>query len=646
MARIVFTSGPLSGKTFELGDETTIGRSPKNTIPIPDPRLSRTHARIEKQLDAYHLTDMGAAVGIHINGNKTQEHVLKSRDEVALSPEVKFRFETADDLVFHDEAQIAAGRTDQFSPSTIMRSIDELDKTTFSTEPHATEDDLLAARRHIEALYRTARVVSSILDLEPLLEKIVEITMDVFNAGRGFLMLHARRKGKLEPRAVCTRGDGEAKIKISNVILKAVTDTRIAICSPDTQTDPRFSESRTVREEGVTSIMCTPLVTGDHSVGFLYLDTKEESRHFTADDLDLLVALGQQAAIAISNAQRYIRVERRGKALSRRYESDRKIIGASKEVQNIHFEIAKLAPTDLNVLITGDTGTGKELVAVLLHEKSPRRLGPFVAINCAAMPENLLENELFGHEAGAFTDASTRKEGCFEASTGGTLFLDEVGEMSLATQSKLLRVLEERSFRRLGGTEPVFVDVRVITATNKNLEELVRDKRFREDLFYRLAVASIDVPPLRERAGDIPLLAEHFMKAAAVEMGRAVQGITEAAMSILTDYDWPGNIRELRNVMEGAIVLLEGDKVDVTDLPPHFRERRFKARVRGALDSTRSLPEVLGETERLCIIKALETSGGKKVEAAKLLGVSRPTLDKKLGEFGIDISTFKGNKPD
>jgi Nif-specific regulatory protein len=519
---------------FDLGPEATIGRSSKCTVHIPDEGISRTHAKIEKRLDSYIVMDLGSAGGIFANGSRIGEHQLEDGDEVKLSEGVTFRFEAADDLVFHDEAQIAGGRTEPFGRSTIMRPIKEDDDSTFATGSLAATEELATARRHIEALYQTARAVSSILDMEPLLVKIVEITMHVFGAERGFLMLHGRRKGKLEPRAMCTRGAGEARIKISNVILGAVSENRIAICSPDTSTDPRFRESRTVKEEGVTSIMCTPLVTGKHSAGFLYLDTRDEHSRFTADDLDLLVALGQQAAVAISNAQKFTRSERRRKALSRRFESEREIIGASTEVQDIHFEISKLAPTDLNILVTGETGTGKELVAVALHEKSPRRLGPFAAINCAAMPENLLENELFGHEPGAFTDATSRKEGCFEAAAGGTLFLDEVGEMSLATQSKLLRVLEERSFRRLGGTEPVFVDVRIIAATNMNLEELVREKRFREDLFFRLAVATIEVPPLRMRTGDIRLLVEHFMKAAAAEMGRTVKGISEAALRMLS----------------------------------------------------------------------------------------------------------------
>ncbi|MCP9462761.1 MAG: sigma-54 dependent transcriptional regulator [Nitrospira sp.] len=306
------------------------------------------------------------------------------------------------------------------------------------------------------------------------------------------------------------------------------------------------------------------------------------------------------------------------------------ILGKSKAIQAVFDLIRRVADSPTNVLITGESGTGKELVAKAIHYNSSRKEAPFVPVNCAAIPEQLLESELFGHMRGAFTDAKVDKRGLFEEAQKGTLFLDEISELPLMLQAKLLRAIQEREIRRVGATKPIAVDVRIIAATNLNLADEVKNKRFREDLYYRLNVIELKLPPLRERREDIPLLVDAFLKKCAETGGKPVKGISEAALAMLIDYAWPGNVRELENVIERAVTLSRGDKVSPDDLPPAVQGARGDRRV---LDEAaeKSLP--LHEVEKEYIKKILEKTGGNKYQAAHVLGIDRKTLYRKLAEI-------------
>ncbi len=305
------------------------------------------------------------------------------------------------------------------------------------------------------------------------------------------------------------------------------------------------------------------------------------------------------------------------------------IIGQSPPMQEVFDTIRQVSSSRATVLIQGESGTGKELVAHALHALSPRANQPFVAVHCAALTSTLLESELFGHEKGAFTGAAERRRGRFEMADGGSLFLDEVGEIDLNTQVKLLRVLEERRFERVGGQTTLDTDVRLIAATNRDLRQMVDDGAFREDLFYRLNVVVINLPPLRERRGDIALLAQHFIRSTAEENGKNLDGITPEAMNLLTSYDWPGNVRELRNVIERMVVLARGDRLTVRDMPSPVRDTLPR---RGGT----SMAELsLEEAEKQLIVQALDTHGGNRTKAAEQLGISRRTLHRKLNEYGL-----------
>ncbi|GAB4260982.1 sigma-54-dependent transcriptional regulator [Deferrisoma sp.] len=311
------------------------------------------------------------------------------------------------------------------------------------------------------------------------------------------------------------------------------------------------------------------------------------------------------------------------------------LIGESPAVRELKEQIRVVGPTRASVLITGENGTGKELVARAVHRASRRRDGPFVEVNCAAIPEDLIESELFGHEKGAFTGATARRRGKFDLADGGTLFLDEIGDMSLKTQAKILRVIQEMRFERVGGTKTHEVDVRIIAATNKDLEEEIREGRFREDLYYRLNVVPIHVPPLRDRAEDIPLLFRHFVEEYCREENREPVEVEEAVFAVLRAYPWPGNVRELKNVAERMVILCRSDRLTVDDVPPAVRGqgRGSGSPVKPGL----GLREARRQFERDYIARHLEEAGWNVPQAAEALGVDRSSLYKKMKELGIEV---------
>lgn len=315
------------------------------------------------------------------------------------------------------------------------------------------------------------------------------------------------------------------------------------------------------------------------------------------------------------------------------------IIGRTPAMEELFKLIRQVASSRATALIQGESGTGKELVAHAIHNLSPRARGPFIAVHCAALPQSLLESELFGHEKGAFTGAVERRRGRFEMAEGGTLFLDEISEVALAIQVKLLRVLEEWKFERVGGQETLEADIRLVTATNNDLKKLVQEGKIRSDLFYRLDVVTINIPPLRERRDDIPLLARHFLQDFARENNRKTEDISSDALAALISYDWPGNVRELKNVIERMVVLGRGTKLTLRDLPASVRENERSAPQAGGIISAPSIPLLGGsirEANRRMIMAAVETAGGNRTLAAKKLGISRRTLHRKLHEFGVE----------
>ena len=321
--------------------------------------------------------------------------------------------------------------------------------------------------------------------------------------------------------------------------------------------------------------------------------------------------------------------------LTERYDI-RNIVGSSRPMQAVYEQVAQVAPASTTVLVRGESGTGKELVAHAVHYSSPRAKKPFVKVSCAALPESLVESELFGYEPGAFTDARTQKKGRFELAQGGTIFLDEIGELTASTQVKLLRVLQEREIERLGGVQPIKVDVRVITASNKDLEAAVKDGTFREDLYYRLNVFAIFLPPLRERRTDIPLLADHFVEKHAAAHGKDMRRIATSAIDMLMSYHWPGNVRELENCVERAVLVCEGGAIHAHHLPPTLQT----AEVSGTL-ARQSLKEALDAYEKDLVLDALKSARGNRAKAARLLHTTERILGYAVKKHGIDTDRFR-----
>jgi transcriptional regulator with GAF, ATPase, and Fis domain len=363
-------------------------------------------------------------------------------------------------------------------------------------------------------------------------------------------------------------------------------------------------------------------------LGVIEVLNKRLPAQLSKTDLLVLEVFANLAASAALNARRHEDVERANRGLRASTARKHVMVGDSPRLQEAMKLVERVAPTMATVLLLGPTGTGKEVTARAIHDRSTRAHGPFVAINCAALSESLLESELFGHEAGAFTGANQQKAGCFELADGGTLFLDEIGEISNSTQTKLLRVLQEREFARVGGTRTIRTNARIVAATNRDLTDDIRKGRFREDLYYRLNVFPITLPPLGQRREDIPKLAEHFCRVTARELGRSEPAMSPEAIHMLCAYSWPGNIRELRNVIERVVLLYDEPQITPAHLPPEIT-----ASLGNAVTATPAAS--VEEFEKAMIVRALKESGGNQSKAARALGMSRDNLRYRLKKYAI-----------
>ncbi|MDP9148801.1 MAG: sigma 54-interacting transcriptional regulator, partial [Myxococcota bacterium] len=453
----------------------------------------------------------------------------------------------------------------------------------------------------------------------------------------GYLPIVTRVRGQ--------QGPAIQPIPITRSVFRKVVSERAVVIAADAPGEVGRSESMMGAQ--IRSVLGVPLWKGEDILGVLQIDNRESHGVFTSADLDVCAVLTHHASLAVANArlvQRLSAAEERLKKenafLKTREESRRvgkqqqEIIGRSTAMRGLFEQLAKVVDTRVTVLIEGETGVGKELIAAAVHYRSRRRGQLFVAQNCAALADNLLESELFGHKKGSYTGAHDDKKGLFEIADGGTLFLDEVTEMPLALQSKLLRVLQEGAIRPVGATEEKSVNVRIVAATNRNLEKEVAAGRFREDLYYRLKVFPIRVPPLRERREDIPRLAEHFLERYAAELGKNAPGYSQQTMELLQAYDWPGNVRELQNEVQRVIIQIEPGAF----VTPEMLSSRLR-HVEGVMDRVKptkgTLKEVMDQVERWLLIESLREHGNNKTAAAKSLGITREGLHKKLRSFGL-----------
>jgi Nif-specific regulatory protein len=483
-----------------------------------------------------------------------------------------------------------------------------------------------------------ARINSSWTDRTGLLTRIIESAAELTEGEASSLMLVNPENGKLYFEiALGPKGPNVKRFSLNmgEGIAGWVAEKNTALIANDAASDPRFR--RDIAEQidyPAASILAVPMRLKDRCVGVIEILNKRGGRTFTEEDLAWLEMFSTQAAIAIQNAGTYQRVSDELARLRDREVppggSWHELVGGSRPLAE-KLEIArKAAATDSSVLLLGESGTGKELFAEQIHLASTRRDGPFIRVNCAALPEGLLESELFGHVRGAFTDAASQRRGRFELADGGTIFLDEIADLPPPVQAKLLRVIQSRSFEPVGADEPRTVDVRIIAATNRELGEEVAAGRFRADLFYRLNVLPIRIPPLRERREDIPLLAEHFLRRHAAEAKKPVRGFTSGAMEALLSYAWPGNVRELANAVERAVVFARGPLIDADELTLSGSAAPGDSSYAG-----RTLHEALVVFKRHFITRALEANGWHQTRTARELSIQRSYLSKLVKELGI-----------
>jgi len=424
------------------------------------------------------------------------------------------------------------------------------------------------------------------------------------------------------------------QINVGQGIAGIVAQKGEPLLIPDVREDPRwYKEISETIEFDTRSIACVPMKIDDKTIGVVQIIDKEGGGSFTNEDMRILEAFAELAAVAITNAREIERTKIEKDSLLGELGIRHHIIGESQVLKTVLADAYKVANSKTSALILGESGTGKELLAGLIHRAGPRRNKPFVVLNCAALPETLLEDELFGHEKGAFTGATSQKIGKFELAHEGTIFLDEIGEMNPGMQAKLLRVLQEGVFYRVGGNTPIAVDVRVISATNKKLEEEVAAGRFREDLYYRLNVVQISMPSLRERQGDIPLLTEYFLDIFKQEAGSTHLGISKEALEKMILYDWPGNVRELRNVLERAVVMGDGKEILPKDLPFSFSKSSLSHMPVGL-----SLEDAVNNFKKEYIASTLEHTQGNRTKASKILDIQRTYLSRLITKYELKDS--------
>jgi len=484
--------------------------------------------------------------------------------------------------------------------------------------------------------------INSVLSSQDVLDRVMDSVMRVSLAQRGFLvLLDSQGQPQLEISRNLESESGEDEtFQISRSILGSAIDTGRSVFVNNALSNPAFTSYKSVRDLSLQTVICLPLKIDNRSFGAIYLDSQTVSGMMTTEGLALLEAFASQAAVAIANARAHdslkvfqSRLEIENRSLRRALRSEftfDSLIGRSPAMNRLFDILGKVSTTNVTVLVEGETGTGKELVARAIHNASPRRNGPFVGVNCSAIPETLIEGELFGHKRGAFTGANDDRVGMVQEAGGGTLFLDEIGEMPLPLQAKLLRVVQQNEYRRLGESQDRRADVRWIAATNRDLMGEVKAGRFREDLYYRLHVVAVSVPPLRERPEDILMLAEHFLRRSAAEMQRDTLHLTPETRSSLLAHTWPGNVRELENAIHRACALTtEGA------LSPELLVPAVAAQVADDATAAGKLKERLLRAERIAIQSALRASQGNISRAAMALGVSRQHLHNRIRKLDI-----------
>ena len=646
-SQLVAIAGPRRGTTLPVPDlEVSIGRDTDNWLVIESDGVSRRHCVLRPGPDGVTIADLDSLNGTFVNGVPVKQRLLDQGDVIGVgdtlllfavrepepvagfrqvqpdpvdpsasssagpsaSAEAGLETEVGSSAVQFDVPAVGAGR------ATVRMSAEEL----LYLAPESLVEALPSAGRvkqDMQALLGVASAIGSKEGLEALEQRLLDAILEVVPAERAAIFLIDDDPDEFF--SIFGRGrDGEtdAAVQVSRPVIHRVLREGTAVLGNDFPNSKYATAAEA--DDAVQAVMAAPLTVIEKVRGVIYLETCDPSVRFDEHHLQLLSAMGSVSAMPLESARRIVALEDENRRLQQEINIEHDMVGESAKMRRVYEFIAKAAPTDATVLVTGESGTGKELVARAIHANSPRAEKPFVAINCAALTETLLESELFGYEKGAFTGADERRKGKLEVAHEGTVFLDEIGEMAPTLQAKLLRVLQDHTFDRVGGTKPVTADIRVITATNRDLMKEVGGGNFREDLYYRLNVVSVRLPALRERKEDIPLLAQYFLRKHSQRMGRQIQGLSRETQRCLATYEWQGNVRELENAIERAVVLGSTEMVLPEDLPETVLETRPAEEV-----SVGGYHEAVNETKKRLILDAVEEAQGRFTEAAKALGL-------------------------
>ena len=583
--KLVAISGPSKGLVFPISRESfAIGREASNSLCLEDSSVSRWHSSVSYSGEECTLKDLESRNGTFVNGVPIRERVLENTDEIRIGKSV-FLFVLANDSP--PEPETATDDNEPVTQSLVLHPGDsiflcpaELAKAVASDSRCTTD---------LSSLLRITREITSISEVNALRAKLVQLTLGVIPATEAWVVL---------------ADDDPASSKVRSVA------------------DAAFRSGTSILSTGNPSYLAAPLSALDKRHGVIAATGK----HFDEGHLQLLTAIGSVAGLCLQNAFHMQWLEGENTRLRAEMVTEHNMVGESPRLREVLRIVGKAAPSGATILIRGESGTGKELVARAVHTNSPRAAKPFIAINCATLSESLLESDLFGHEKGAFTGAISQKRGKIELAEGGTLFLDEIGELAPLLQAKLLRVLQEREYERVGGTKTLKADIRVIAATNRDLDAAVRDATFRQDLYYRLNVVTIPLPALRERREDIGLLASYFAAKYGAKTQRRVVGISPEARTHLNAYDWPGNVRELENAIERAVVLGSSELILPEDLPENILEA---AETFGGVSNPAGYHEGVKLAKTRLIENAIAQACGSHVEAARLLGL-HPTYLSRL----------------
>ena len=604
-------TGTLAGTVFPIvGDRISLGSDPSNELMIYDVSIASNHCLLTRREGAVVITDLDSPQGTFVNGVAIKERILEDGDNLRIGK---------CELVYRDGSQIALTNAEFSAERQEVIDLGHAPLLSQPPMPPPQVTDVGRMARDLNALFKIANAINSQRDLESLQKSVLQLLLEVVPADAGAIQIidnvertptssvSWKREDRLVPDFTVRH----------ETVLRTLWE-RAAVVA-DLSAISRQSEK----------VLCVPLVALQKTIGVIYLVCFSPTESFERDHINFVSSVAAIAAVTLESvlAMESLRAENR--QLRQQLAVDEPMIGESLQMLQLALTVCKIADGDSAVLIRGESGVGKEIVARAIHQKSSRSAQPFIAINCAAIPENLIESELFGYEKGAFTGAVGSKRGKLELAAGGTLFLDEIGELDTKLQAKLLRVLQQKEFERVGGTATLRFNARVLAATNKDLEKAIAAREFRQDLFYRLNVVSVSVPPLREHREDIPLLAIHFARKYAQRLSRPFKGISPEARALLMSYSWPGNVRELENAIEHALVMGSSDSILPRDLPESLSNEDPAGR--GASE----YQDAVIRFKRRLIRDALKNTGDNCTEAARVLGVHPNYLHRLVRKLGI-----------